>query len=212
MTEYTPAGRPQAFTIPTTTDAANLITILQTFADDCMNSHGDTITGNYTITGTVNMSAPQKGGVALVNSTEAITLTNKTLTAPVVLAPRETMNIVAAASTGTIPVNVNTSAIWYYTTNASANFTLNIRGDAGVTLNTLMTTGQAISVVFLCTNGSTPYYMSGFQIDGSANTPKWMYGSAPVAGNASSIDAYDFTIIKTGASTFTTLASMVKFA
>ena len=212
MTEYTPAGRPQAFTVPATTDAANLITILQAFADDAMSAKGDTVTGNYTITGTVNMSAPQKGGVALVNSTEAITLTNKTLTAPVLLAHRETMNVSATAATGTIAFNAITSAVWYYTTNASGNFTLNIRGDAGTTLNTVMATGQALSVMFLNTNGSTPYYMSGFQIDGGAVTPKWMYNAAPSAGNASSIDAYDFTIVKTATSTFTVFASMVRFA
>jgi hypothetical protein len=67
--------------------------------------------------------------------------------------------------------------------------------------------------VFLNTNGATPYYPTTFQIDGSAVTPKWQGGTAPTAGNASSIDAYTFTIIKTAATpTYTVLAAQTKFA
>lgn len=70
MTEYTPPGRPSAWTLPATTDSADLIAILQAFADDTMNAAGDTVTGDYTITGTVDMSDPQKGGVALITGAD----------------------------------------------------------------------------------------------------------------------------------------------
>jgi hypothetical protein len=76
----------------------------------------------------------------------------------------------------------------------------------------LLSTGQSATVAFLVTNGSTAYYPTAFQVDGVAVTPKWQGGSAPAAGNASSIDSYTFTIIKTASATYTVLASQVKFA
>jgi hypothetical protein len=131
---------------------------------------------------------------------------------PAILGAIETANVVASAATGTINIDVKTATVWYYTTNASANFTLNIRGNSGATLNSLLSTGQAITVVFLNTNGSTAYYPSAFQIDGTSVTPKWQNGTAPAAGNASAIDAFSYTIIKTASSTYTVIASQTKFA
>ena len=125
----------------------------------------------------------------------------------------ELVNVSATAATGTINVNADTGPVWYYTTNASANFTLNVRYSATVSLATYLPVGQSVTVVFLNTNGATPYYASAFQVDGSAVTPKWQGGTAPGAGNASSIDAYTLTVIKTAATpTYTVLGSFVKFA
>jgi hypothetical protein len=77
----------------------------------------------------------------------------------------------------------------------------------------MLATGDAITVVFLNTNGATAYYPTVYQIDGSAVTPKWQGGNTPTAGNASSIDAYSLTIIKTASTpTYTVLASQTKFA
>jgi hypothetical protein len=62
------------------------------------------------------------------------------------------------------------------------------------------------------TNGATAYYPTVFQVDGSAVTPKWQAGSAPSAGNASSVDVYVFTVLKTASATFTVFASQTQFA
>jgi len=75
-----------------------------------------------------------------------------------------------------------------------------------------MATGESITVAFLVTQGATPYYNNVVQVDGSSVTPKWQGGTAPTSGNASSIDAYVYTIVKTGAATFTVFASQTKFA
>lgn len=124
----------------------------------------------------------------------------------------ETTTVSATAATGTINYDVLTQAVLYYTSNASGNWTLNIRGSSGTSLNTIMSTGQSLTIAFLVTNGATAYYQSALQVDGSSVTPKWQGGTAPSAGNASSIDAYVITIIKTGSATFTALASQTKFA
>lgn len=124
----------------------------------------------------------------------------------------ETVTVSATAATGTIAYDITTQSVLYYTTNASGNFTVNFRGSSGTSLNTIMATGESISVTFLVTNGATAYYNSALQIDGSSVTPKWQGGTAPTSGNASSIDAYTYVIIKTGSATFTVLASVTKFA
>lgn len=124
----------------------------------------------------------------------------------------EKITISATAATGTITFDTQTQAILYYTTNASANWTVNVRGDASNTLNSIMSTGESLTIVFLVTQGSTAYYNSAFQIDGSSVTPKWQGGSAPTAGTASGVDSYTYSIIKTADATFTVLASLVDFA
>jgi hypothetical protein len=122
----------------------------------------------------------------------------------------EDVNVVASAATGTINFDVSTASVWYYTTNATANHTLNFRYSSGTSLNTAMATGDAITLVWLNTNGATPYYPNVIQIDGTTVTPK--VPAAISAGNASSIDAYSFTIIKTASATFTVLETQTKFA
>jgi hypothetical protein len=169
------------------------------------------------------ITAPQAGQIALTKDTNTIWKytgsawtnidtgggANSTFTAPI-----EVDNVAAVAATGTVNIDLVTSSYWYYTTNASANFTLNFRGNSTTTLNSILSVGQSISVIFLNTNGATAYYPNAFQIDGSAVTPKWSGGTAPAAGNASSIDSYSFSIIKTAATpTYTVLAGgAVKFA
>lgn len=123
----------------------------------------------------------------------------------------EPITISATAATGTINYDADTQSLLYYTSNAAANWTLNIRGDGSNTLNSRMATGQALTVVFLVTNGATPYYQSALTIDGNAITPKWQGGTAPSAGNINSVDSYSYTIIKTGSAAFTVLASQTQF-
>jgi hypothetical protein len=124
----------------------------------------------------------------------------------------EVATISATAATGTINYDITTQSVLYYTTNASGNWTVNFRGSSGTSLNTLMATGESMSVTFLVTQGATAYYNSAVQVDGSSVTPKWQGGTAPTSGNASSIDSYTYVIIKTGSAAFTVLAAQTKFA
>ena len=139
-------------------------------------------------------------------------ITGGSIADSVVKGLEEDVNVVASTATGTINFDVATASVWYYTSNATANHTLNFRYSSGTSLNTAMATGDAITLVWLNTNGTTAYYPNVINIDGTTVTSKWQGGSAPTAGNASSIDAYVFTIIKTASATFTVLASQTKFA
>lgn len=123
----------------------------------------------------------------------------------------EKMTVSATAATGTINYDALTQAALYYTTNASANWTVNFRGDGSTSLDSVMATGESLTLAFLVTQGSTAYYNSAVQIDGNSVTPKWQGGTAPTSGNASSIDLYVYNIVKTGSATFTVFASQTQF-
>jgi hypothetical protein len=125
---------------------------------------------------------------------------------------RETTTVSATAATGTVAYDVATQSVLYYTTAASANWTLNLRGATSVTLNSLMAIGQTVTVAFLVTQGATAYYNSAVQVDGSSVTPKWQGNAAPNSGSPNSIDSYTYAIIKTANATFTVLASQVRYA
>ena len=124
---------------------------------------------------------------------------------------REKTTVSATAATGSINYDVLTQSVVYYTTNSTGNWTLNIRGDASTTLNNSMNTGETLTIVFMATNGATAYRQTGFQIDGSNVTPKWLGGTAPSAGSANSIDVYTISIVKTGSATFTVFESFAKY-
>jgi hypothetical protein len=74
-----------------------------------------------------------------------------------------------------------------------------------------MTTGDSLTVVFLVTQGSTAYYNNALTIDGNSVTPKYQGGTAYTSGNASGIDAYSYTIVKTGSAAFTVLEAQTQF-
>jgi hypothetical protein len=129
---------------------------------------------------------------ALVNSSEIVTIN-------------------ASAAGGTINYDATTQSIVYYTVNASSNWTVNFRASVGTTLNTALATGRSLTVALMATQGATPYYNNVIQVDGNTITPKYQGGIAWTGGNASGIDVYVYTIIKTASATFTVLASQTKF-
>jgi hypothetical protein len=123
----------------------------------------------------------------------------------------EVVTVNASAAGGTINYDVTTQSIVYYTVNASSNWTVNFRASVGTTLNTALATGRSLTVALMATQGATPYYNNVIQVDGNTITPKYQGGIAWTGGNASGIDVYVYTIIKTASATFTVLASQTKF-
>ena len=119
----------------------------------------------------------------------------------------------AVVLTGTANYDLLTQAVLYYTTSATGNFTVNLRGSSSTALNSILSVGDAATAAFLTTQGATAYYTTFVTIDGTSTnvSTKWQGGSAPTAGNISGIDTYSFTAIKTAASTYTVLASQTQF-
>jgi hypothetical protein len=125
---------------------------------------------------------------------------------------REFVTISATAANSAVTFDYSTQSVLYYTSNASANWSFNIRGNSGTTLNSIMTTGDAITVAFIVPQGGTAYYNTSVQIDGTTSgvTTTWQ-GGAPTKGNASGQDHYTYTIIKTANATFTVFAGQTQF-
>lgn len=146
---------------------------------------------NFTATQTFSGST-SVAGAKLLNALEACTVS-------------------ATAATGTINYDVTTQSVLYYTTNASANWTVNFRGSSGTALNSVMAVGESVTVAFLVTQGGTAYYNNAVQVDGNSVTPKYQGGTAWSAGNASSVDAYTYVIVKTGSAAFTVFAAQTQF-
>lgn len=115
--------------------------------------------------------------------------------------------VTSASTSGTATFNTSEYGVLYYTANQTANRTINF-----INVNSRILVGQSVTCSVLMTQGSTAYYLNAYQVDGTAVTPKWSGGSAPSAGNASGIDVYTFTIIKTANATFTVLASLTQYA
>jgi hypothetical protein len=178
------------------------------------------LTSDITITGSSKLdafaattSAELAGVISDETGSGALVFgTSPVLTTSILKSPEERLTVSATAATGTVNYDALTQGVLYYTTDASGDWTLNVRGDGSTTLNDSLATGDSITIVFLVTQGATAYYSTALTIDGSAVTPKFITGTAFSAGNASSIDSYVYTIIKTGSATFTVLASQTKFA
>ena len=169
------------------------------------------------------LTAPirQEGMFAYLADTDSVTFYNGTAwevfgdqTLATLTSPKEVNTTAAGPATGTVNLDVVTSSILIYTSDATADWTLNVRGNSTTTLDSIMATGEQISVVFETPIGATAYepVAGGFTIDGVVpSSIKYLGGSIPV-GNINSTDVYVYTIRKTGTATFTVLGSQTKFA
>lgn len=160
------------------------------------------------------------GDITGLTAGTGITITNPSGPVPTIAvsnglaltSPEEVITISGTAATGAINIDVVTSAVNIRTTNAAADWTINVRGDGSTTLDSLMAVNSQISVVFESPIGATAYEPTALTIDGSAPASiKWLGGSTPT-GNINSTDVYVYTIRKSAAATFTVIASQSKFA
>lgn len=167
---------------------------------------------DWTTTGALSATTIENTPIGGVTPSSIVATTLRATGTTTVYEVVEKATVSGTALTGTVNFNAKDNGVVFYTTGASANWTLNIRGDGSTTLNSMLATNDSLTIAVLCTQGSTAYYPSAHTIDGSSVTPKWAGGTAPTAGNASSIDVYVYTIVKTASATYTVLASQTRFA
>ena len=186
----------------TTTTVGNLtlgnvlITSVATALPNSFLANSTATLGNATLT--LGSSTTAVGNLALNNATiENI---------------QEPANITATAANATINIDILSNVVVYCTANATGNFTVNFRGNAGTTFNNAVPANVSVSASLVTAQGATAYYNSLVQVDGATVTPKWQGGTAPTTGNANSTDTYVYVVMKSAANTYTILASQTKFA
>jgi hypothetical protein len=143
-----------------------------------------TTSGALVVTGGVGIGGTLNIGVDLFISG----LTSLTFTS-------EKLNTKTSA-TGTVTHDLSTGSIFYHSS-ISNNFTANFT-------NVPTTNDRAIGVTLVLAQGVTPYMSTALQIDGSAQTIKWVNNSTPT-GTANKVDIVGFSLIRTG-SAWTVLA------
>ena len=186
----------------TTTTVGNLtlgnvlITSVATTFPNSFLANSTATLGNATLT--LGSSTTAVGNLALNNATiENI---------------QEPANITATAANATINIDILSNVVVYCTANATGNFTVNFRGNAGTTFNNAVPANVSVSASLVTAQGATAYYNSLVQVDGSTVVPKWQGGTAPTTGNANATDTYVYVVMKSAANTYTILASQTKFA
>ena len=92
-------------------------------------------------------------------------------------------------ATGTVAHDLTPGGVFYHTS-VAANFTANFT-------NVPTTNSRVLMATLIISQGATPYISNAVQIDGVAQTIKWI-GSAAPTGTASKIDIISFTLIRTG--------------
>ena len=125
---------------------------------------------------------------------------------------RESYNEYGSAMNGTYNQDILTHGMSLYSSsNATASFVLNLRGDGSTTFNSLIKEGESTVFTLYTGSNNTSYYLTDFQIDGSSITEEWAGATAPSAGTGSGYDVYTFNILKTGNAAFKVFANFTNF-
>jgi len=116
----------------------------------------------------------------------------------------------ATGSTGTVNFDILSGAIFRKSTAATSNFTINIRGNSTVTLDSILSNNESITCTYLNQTGSPGYIANVIQIDGTTQTINYVtsYSTLPTING---IDAYTFNIIKVNPNSYVVLGSKVGY-
>lgn len=120
---------------------------------------------------------------------------------------------IIGAQTGTYNFDLLDGSIQYSTANATANITINFRGNSTTLANTVIGNAKSITSTYLMTTGATPYTITAVAVDSSLALPvKWVGGATPIP-IANSVTAYTYTVVKTSTTpTYTIFGSATRYA
>ena len=140
---------------------------------------GGAINGGLGINNTpVGATTPAAGSFTSLTASGTSTFTSIVEAAPAI-----------TGATGTISQDFRTSNIWYYTGLVN-NFTVNLT-------NVPTTNDRKYTISLVLNQGSTGRYASAFQIDGVAQTIRWVNYAPPSVGS-NTLDVQTFTLIRAG--------------
>lgn len=171
---------------------------------------------------------------------DSITLATPTLTSPIVNSPTinsptvslgsiagstveklfERANVQSSAAPASLTFNVLDQTLLVFTSNSTANVSINFTGNSTTTLESLLSGGSAntVTAVLAITNGATPYYVNNVQVDGRiihnatiSGNLFWQGNVLTVPGTAVGVDLYSFTIVRRAGLNYLVLASQTDF-
>jgi hypothetical protein len=165
--------------VATLDDYAKLSPTSQTITNTTLTSptiNGATLSGTFAGSTTFSGSNTQSGNLAVTGRLDVLNL-------------REDLSDLTISANLTT-MNFNLTNIGFIATAPSANFTLNLT-------NVPTDNGKTMSVTLMVTQGATGYIPNVFQIDGAAQTIKWLAGVTPTpTSSAGKVDFYNFTITR----------------
>jgi hypothetical protein len=107
-------------------------------------------------TGVTITHTPGEGSNATIAIGQAVDTTSEVQFASVKLdRVIETSTVSASAAGGAINFNYKTNSSLYYTSSASATWTMNLRGNGSTTFNSMVAVGDTVTVSFLVTQGAS---------------------------------------------------------
>ena len=157
------------------------------------------LTATTAVVGTAVTIAASGANITGILTATEVRLKNGTLT--------ERVNIVANKLSAVPNVNISNGMVHYFTTAETTTSIPNIYSNTGI--NTDMSTGDVITVTII-TTAAAAGFSTGVEVDGVPISPSWIGGSNPDAGGTAGVDAYSFTIIKTGSAAYKIIGNQSK--
>jgi hypothetical protein len=118
-------------------------------------------------------------------------------------------NVTGIPANGTISFELGTQDTLIYNATAAGNFTLDVVFDPTTSLNVAMQDQDTAALRFGALMGGTPYQLNGITIDGTASGVSYNWIGGFPSGASSSVNYYDFQIIKTGDGLFSVIAEQL---
>ena len=181
------------------TGQTNLANVNVSAAGTVASLTATTATLTTAVVGTAVTIAASGANITGILTATEVRLKNGTLT--------ERVNIVANKLSAVPNVNISNGMVHYFTTAETTTSIPNIYSNTGI--NTDMSTGDVITVTII-TTAAAAGFSTGVEVDGVPISPSWIGGSNPDAGGTAGVDAYSFTIIKTGSAAYKIIGNQSK--
>ncbi len=163
---------------------------------------GAGVTENMWIGGTLNIGGAGINGITIGATPAAGTFTSLTASGLTTLQRATEVLATKTGATGTVTHDFTEANVWIHSS-ISANFTVNLT-------NVPTTSSRVITVSLYLAQGVTGYYANAFEIDGSAQTIRWV-GNITPSPQASKYEIQTFTLVRTSGGSWIVTADLSSF-
>jgi hypothetical protein len=140
------------------------------------------------LTGNISVASAAQANITSLGTLAALTVSgNVTTQAWIVMESESEVISTKTGATGVVVHDLSTS-ITFYHTSVAANFTVNFT-------NVPTTADRSIMVTLVIVQGASAFYPSAVQIDGVAQTLRWINATTPIPA-ASTTEIYTFTLLR----------------